>query len=245
MHFERHADVYDEARPPYPAELWDAVRALGVLGPGRSAVDLGAGTGQATGPLIAAGMRVTAVEPGPELAARINATYPEATVVQERAETATFPDASFDLAVAATSIHWMDLDVVLPKVHRWLRRDAFFLVWRNVFGDPAAATTPFREQVSRIVGERDAPPRADDAEDLEKTSIALTRSDLFALQSAHTYRWSTELDADQVRRLFTTFSNWTAEEVERAATAAAELDRIIENYSSWLLVLQRQERTAP
>jgi SAM-dependent methyltransferase len=244
-HFEAHAAVYDEARPSYPAELWNAVGDLGVLEPGRDAVDLGAGTGQATGPLLAAGLNVTAVEPGPQLAARIKIAYPAATVVQERAESATLPDSSFDLAVAATSIHWMDLDVVLPKVHRWLRPNGMFLVWRNVFGDPSVST-PFRDRIARIVAERKGPARADNAEELGATERALTRSGLFSREAAHTYRWSIELDQEQVHRLFTTFSNWTADEVECATSSVAELGgRVVEHYMSWLIVARRQGPTEP
>lgn len=244
-HFEAHAAVYDEARPPYPAALWNAVRDLGVLEPGHDAVDLGAGTGQATGPIVAAGLNVTAVEPGPQLAARLKSAYPAATVVQERAESAMLPDRSFDLAVAATSIHWMDLDVVLPKVHRWLRPNGMFLVWRNVFGDPDVST-PFRDRIARIVADREAPPRADDAEELGATERALTRSGLFSREAAHTYRWSIELDHEQVHRLFTTFSNWTPDEVERAASAVAELGgRVVEHYMSWLIVARPLVPTEP
>ncbi len=169
MHFDAHAAIYDEARPPYPAALWDAVRNLGVLRPGGHAVDLGAGSGQATGPLLAAGLRVTAVEPGPRLAAQLRARHPMATVIQDRAENVGLPDRSLDLAVAATSIHWMDLDVLLPKVHRWLRPEGAFLVWRTVFGDPAVET-PFREQIARIVADRHAPPRTDSGEEIEETA---------------------------------------------------------------------------
>jgi SAM-dependent methyltransferase len=244
-HFEAHAAVYDEARPPYPAALWDAVRDLGVLEPGRDAVDLGAGTGQATGPLLAAGLNVTAVEPGPQLAARIKTAYPAATVMQERAESVTLPAGSFDLAVAATSIHWMDLEVLLPKVHSWLRPNGMFLVWRNVFGDPSVST-PFRDRIARIVAEREAPARAENAEDLGATERALTGSGLFSREAAHTYRWSIELDQEQVHRLFTTFSNWTADEVERATFAVAELGgRVVEHYMSWLIVARRQGPREP
>src|SRR5437868_5624289 len=143
MHFDAHADDYASARPPYPPELWARVRATGLVGPGRRAVDLGAGTGQATGPLLATGMEVLAIEPGRRLAALLEARHPEADVVVGRAEDVELPEGSFDLAVAATSIHWMNLDVVLPKVHRALADDGLLLVWRNVFGDPAVAVTPF------------------------------------------------------------------------------------------------------
>ena len=80
MHLEAQAASYARARSPYLPAFWDTVRELGLLKPGQHALDLGAGTGQATGPLLAAGLRVTAVEPGPQLAAWLQAAYSAATV---------------------------------------------------------------------------------------------------------------------------------------------------------------------
>lgn len=241
MHFESHADVYDQARPPYPAALWSAIRDLGLMEAGRTAVDLGAGTGQATGPLLAAGVGVTAVEPGPRLAARLKAVLPAARVVEGRAETVDLPDGGFDFVVAATSIHWMDLDVVLPRIHRWLRPDGMLLVWRNVFGDPTAAT-PFRDRIAQIVAARRAPARSDIAEEVDAASSALTRSGLFRVEATHRYRWSLEFDEAQVHRLFTTFSDWSPEEVGLAASAVADLGgHVTEHYTSWLVVTRRQD----
>lgn len=243
MHFEANADVYDQARPPYPAALWKTVRDLGVLEPGLRAVDLGAGTGQATGPLLAAGLTVTAVEPGHRLATHLRAAHPTATVVEDRTETARLASGSFDLAVAATSIHWMDLDIVLPRIHRWLRPGGMFLVWRNVFGDPAIST-PFRTRVDEIVAQRKTSPRADNGEEAQATSAALTRSQLFSLEATHMWRWSIDLDQHQVHRLFTTFSDWSSEEVDRAAASVADLGgRVLEHYSSWLVVTRRKDES--
>ena len=246
MHFEARADEYEGARPPYPPALWDAIRALGVLRPGDRALDLGAGTGQATGPLLAAGLRVTAVEPGPRLARHLATAHPQATIVVARAEDVRLPDAGFDLVVAATSIHWMDLDVVLPTLHRALTRRGRFLVWRNVFGDPDIGT-PFRERIALIVAERDAPlRRAPHAEDVAVTSAALTGAGLFEVESTLTFRWSIELDEDQVRRLFATFSDWSGEEVDRAARAVRELGgSVVEHYMSWLIVLRPRQLVSP
>ncbi len=211
MHFEAQAANYARARPPYPAALWESLRDHHLLRPGGHVLDLGAGTGQATGPLLDAGLRVTAVEPGPRLADQLRAEHPAATVIVSRAEDIDLPAASFDIAVAATSIHWMDLDVVLPKVHRLLVPSGKLLVWRNVFGDPSI-TTPFRDRVAEIVRARDAPPRpGSNAEDVEATSTELTRRGLFAVEDISTFRWSIELDGAQVHRLFSTFSDWSAQ----------------------------------
>jgi len=237
-HFDEQAGEYERARPPYPDALWARVRELGVLRPGRRAIDLGAGTGQATGPLLAAGMDVVAVEPGPRLAARLRERYPAARVQAVAAEDAAFDDAAFDLAVAATAIHWMDLDSVLPIVRRALAPDGWFLVWRTVFGDPDAAATPFRERVNAIVARRRGVSRRA-LEDLETTAERLVAGGLFAVVGTDTFRWSLDLDEEAVRRLFRTFSDWTPGEADEAAAAVGELGgAVTEHYTSWLIALR-------
>ncbi len=69
--FARSAAAYDRGRPEYPGEAvaWLAER-LG-LGPGRRVLDLAAGTGKLTRPLLATGAAVAAVEPVSEMRARI------------------------------------------------------------------------------------------------------------------------------------------------------------------------------
>lgn len=239
MHFEAHADDYVSSRPPYPPELWATLRDRGLLRRGNRALDIGAGTGQATGPMLAVGLHVTAVEPGARLAALLAEACPAAEVIVGRAEDLELDRASFDLAVAATSIHWMDLDIVLPKIARVLRPTGRFLVWRNVFGD-ATVVTPFRERIARIVRDRQSPlRRGADAEDATVTAARLTAGGRFEVEHSSAYRWSVELDAGQVRALFSTFSDWSTAEVDQAAGAVRDLGgRVIEHYTSWLIVLK-------
>ncbi|MBL7259455.1 class I SAM-dependent methyltransferase [Paractinoplanes lichenicola] len=62
-------DLYDRVRPGYPEALFDDLAALAGLHPGSPVLEVGAGTGQATVPLVARGFTVTALEPGHALAA--------------------------------------------------------------------------------------------------------------------------------------------------------------------------------
>ncbi|AYG02251.1 class I SAM-dependent methyltransferase [Gryllotalpicola protaetiae] len=239
MHFDRSPEGYRAARPPYPAELWGDVVATELVVPGRRALDLGAGTGEATGVLLARGMDVVAVEPGPRLADALAARHPQASVHRMRAEEFEPDAASFDLVVAATSIHWMDLNVALPMVRRALKPDGRLLVWRNVFGDAEAEVTPFRREVARIVARRRAPQR-EQTESVTATADAIAASGLFAIESTRRYRWSIELTAAQVHGLFSTFSDWSPAEVDEVAGAVTDLGgQVTEHYSSWLLVAAR------
>jgi SAM-dependent methyltransferase len=240
MHFERNAHIYERARPPYPAALWDYVGRF--LRAGGNAVDLGAGTGQATGRLLEAGMRVTAIEPGAALAARLRARHPNADVVVATAEHAQLPKAAFELAVAATAVHWFDLDTVLPKLHNTLQPGGTFLVWRNVFGD-RTITTPFRERVGAIVAARgESSSRKQDASDTEWWARRLSAGGYFSVTDIEHFRWSVELSAGQVHDLFATFSDWSPAEVDEAARAARELGgSVIEHYETPLIVLRRTD----
>ncbi|UJP09406.1 class I SAM-dependent methyltransferase [Microbacterium sp. KUDC0406] len=235
MHFDGIAGGYGAARPPYPAALWWTVEETGLVTPGRVALDLGAGSGEATGELLARGMDVIAVEPGEHLAAILAQRLPRATTIRARAEDLDLAPASVDLAVAATSIHWMDLGLVLPIVHRTLAPAGRLLIWRNVFGDADAEITPFRREVQRIVDRRST-VRAGDPESADLAAERVAASGLFTIAGIHRYRWSIDLTTDQVRALFTTFSDWSLAEVEAASAAVAALGgTVTEYYTSWLI----------
>ncbi|HET6873413.1 MAG TPA: rRNA adenine N-6-methyltransferase family protein, partial [Acidimicrobiales bacterium] len=71
--FDQGAVAYDRYRPRYPDSVFDEIVTKARLGPGASAVEIGAGTGIATVRLVERGLRVTAVEPAPAMAAIVRA----------------------------------------------------------------------------------------------------------------------------------------------------------------------------
>src|SRR3954471_9396639 len=68
--FGLDAANYHAARPRYPEAVWTALHERAGLRPGIDILEIGAGTGLATEPLLAAGpKRLVAVEPDARLAA--------------------------------------------------------------------------------------------------------------------------------------------------------------------------------
>jgi SAM-dependent methyltransferase len=239
MHFERMALEYVSSRPPYPPALYEVLKAEGVIGPGTRVLEIGAGSGLATRELVRSGSEVVAIEPGRELASLLKRDVPGAPALIGHLEDAELPDSSFDSAVAATSMHWVDLSVGLPRLYAALRPRGWLAVWRHRFGDDSV-DTEFRRRVEHIVAERvrreSGERRADDG----PTMHELTAGTWFEPVRTEHWRWSIDLDTDQLRRLFRTFSDWNDTEVEAVARAADELGGVVtEHYQSILHLLKR------
>jgi len=125
-HFSGHAGAYHEARPTYPAALFDW---LAAQAPARDlAWDAGCGNGQASVALAARFARVHATDPSaPQIAsadARANIDYRV-----EPAETCSLPDASADLVTVAQALHWFDHARFYAEVKRVLKPRGVIAAW--------------------------------------------------------------------------------------------------------------------
>jgi SAM-dependent methyltransferase len=116
--FARSVDAYERARPEYPPEAiaWLA-RELD-LRPGRTVVDLAAGSGKLTRPLAALGCEVIAIEPVAEMRAAIG---PTARALDGTAEAMPLPDDSADAVTVGQAFHWFDADAAVAEIARVLR----------------------------------------------------------------------------------------------------------------------------
>lgn len=136
--FDRVADDYAAARPAMPAEAVAAASAVAGLQPGDHVLEVGAGTGQLTAPLRAAGLRVTALEPGGELRKRLAARFAGDDAVAVRGE--IFEEyrgdephgAPFTAIASANAFQWVDPAVGYRRAAELLANDGhLILMWNH------------------------------------------------------------------------------------------------------------------
>jgi SAM-dependent methyltransferase len=128
--FEAEAETYDRARPSYPP---DAVRwlidNLGIR-PGRRVVDLAAGTGKLTEPLVAAGASLAAVEPVRAMRSQLRRRLPRVPALAGVAEALPFAAASVDAVVVAQAFHWFNAERAMAELARVVRAGGRLgLIW--------------------------------------------------------------------------------------------------------------------
>src|ERR1700761_4890891 len=119
--FQVGAAAYERGRPSYPGEAIAWLAEDLDLGPGRTVLDVGAGTGKLTRELVASGASVVAVEPVPAMRAVLEQTVPGAQAMDGTAEALPFGDQSVDAIAVAQAFHWFDVPRTLAEFHRVLR----------------------------------------------------------------------------------------------------------------------------
>jgi SAM-dependent methyltransferase len=206
--------LYHAARPEYPERVYALLADRCRLAAGTRVFEVGPGPGQVTMRLLRTGARVVAIEPNGALAEHLAAAAKraglEVDVQVTSFEEARLPSESFDLGVAATSLHWVEHSMGLRKARDLLVPGGWWAMWWNVFNDPNRAD-PFYEATTSVMrtlargpsaGDRGRPPFA---LDVETRTRDLTDAG-FANTEVETIPWTAYLDTAQIRALYSTFS---------------------------------------
>lgn len=213
--FDDAAHLYQRARPEYPAALYERLLAVTQLRPPSRVLEIGCATGKATLPLAQRGFNITALEPGPALAAaaRRNLVGFDVEVVEARFEDWDSPGEPFDLAFAATAWHWFDPEVRYQKAAQVLRPGGNLAFWGagHVIPDDG---DPFFAEIQDVyddIGEGltpgTSPPRP---HELDEHRDEIEASGLFEVVDVVQFAWETVYDADGYIDLLSTFSGHIA-----------------------------------
>jgi SAM-dependent methyltransferase len=233
--FGEDAANYDRSRPEYPARVFAVLRERCGLGPGVRTLEIGAGSGKATRPLLAAGANpLVAVEPDERLAGYLLSTVPEGSaleVLRQPFEDVTLESGSYDLVASATAFHWLEQGPALRKVYEALRPGGALALWWNVYGDPSRydayheATQELLGPISENQGRPDSrPPFALDVVERTAHLEAAGFRDVWH----EIIRWEHRMTPPEVRGLYASFSNLARVEHGERERILDELERIAE-----------------
>lgn len=255
--FDAAAQLYDDARPGYPEQMVETVLAYAQLPEGARALEIGAGTGQATAQFAWRGIAVHAVEPGVAMARfieeKFDGTGLDVSVQAADLESAELTPAAFDLVLAPTSWHWLTPGVRWQRVAETLRPGGTLAAFWNVPHWRATA----------LVAELDAVYRASGAdltrmgpmleagvkqEQLMRTWAAdATERDSFSDFRGAEYEWAVSYETDEYLALLGTYGDHLELDAEVRERLLGGIGAVIEEhggsielpYATHLLVARR------
>lgn len=220
LSFDDVAEIYDDVRPSYPAEMFDAL--FEMLPPDPRIVEVGPGTGQATKDLLARGASVHAIEIGAEMAAKLRSNLPSDRLHIPVAdfEALNVTPGSADAVVSATAFHWISRKAQTDRPARILRSGGVVAFADLVQVDSAedagffAACQPVYARYGQRHAEPPVPTRDAVDPDIRR---ALEADGRFHSVSVHRFDWDQMYTASEYRRLMLSYSSTQMmDDVDRA-----------------------------
>jgi SAM-dependent methyltransferase len=216
--FGEVAELYDRARPSYPAALVDdVVAAIPSAGEAR-VLEVGAGTGKATKLFAARVASLVALEPDPAMAAiasRHSDPLGNVDVVIDRFEDWVTAGPPFDSILAAHCWHWVDPRVGFAKARSLVRRDGVLAAFWNV---PELEGNPLEPALTDVY--RRCAPQLENKTSTTRASFAdsFEHHPGFRVRATHEYDWEQEYSSAEYTDLLCTHSDHhLLPEDERAA----------------------------
>lgn len=183
--FGSAAADYAAGRPSYPRQTiaW-------LLGDAPiDVVDVGAGTGKLTAAIVAAGHRVTAVEPDPVMLAALTTDLPGVAGLVGTGERLPLPDASADAIAFGQAWHWVDPIAASTEAARVLRPGGRLgLLW-NLRDE----RVPWVHRLTRVMGGSEAEQM------IEADAVRI--GPRFAPAERHVVDWTNPMSVEQIVRM--------------------------------------------
>lgn len=122
--FDTIPEQFDKYRPRYSAELFAELIEYANIGPDKTVLELGPGTGQATDPILSTGCEYHAIELGEnftEMMKRKYGRFPNFNIVNDDFITHDFGEQKFDMIYSAATIQWIPEEIAFSKTFDLLK----------------------------------------------------------------------------------------------------------------------------
>lgn len=218
--FESNASGYDKFRPDYPAAVAQRVAKVSGLTTGARILEIGCGTGKATGLFEEFAPTQTCLDPGEQLLQACKRSYPQFDFFLGKFEHYDSEPEVFDLIYAATSFHWLTKGLRFIKAASLLRKRGHLAVitdqhTKNLGG----FFSDVDEIYQRLAPDMYSPFHAQEAETPEENPLELI--DQYDVDRELLY------SADEYIGLLQTFSGHIALGQDRLRTLCDEVHALI------------------
>lgn len=126
--FDTLAESFEAGRIGYSNDVYNNLVSFG-LKRSNEILDVGCGTGLASGPLIENGFSVSGLDVSAPMVSRAKARYPMAKWGVGSAEKLPVPDGSYDVVISGQAFHLFDRDAALKEAYRVLKNDGILSIW--------------------------------------------------------------------------------------------------------------------
>ena len=197
--------------------MFDGIVEFASLANGSKAVEVGAGTGIATEPLVNHGLEVTVIEPAAALAAVARSKLVDrARFVVGRFEDCV-PGSPVQLLVAFNAWHWLEPETSIDLAAQWLAPGgSLALVWTEV---ASWGQEPFEDRLAETFGS----PWTKRTDHIEASLEPIRRDARFGEFRVRHYPFERTLDASTFVAVTRTYGG------HRAAEHYDTIERIIDN----------------
>ena len=132
-HFDDIVVNYDKIRPDYPCELFEDIFKYSNCEKSKTAIEIGAGTGKATTPILDKGYEVTAVEISKNMTNFLVhkfGNYSNFNAITGSFEDISLKENSYDLIYAGSAFHWVNAEIGCPKAFNLLKNGGVITLFR-------------------------------------------------------------------------------------------------------------------
>jgi len=244
--FDVIPEEFDKYRPHYSPELFVDLIRYAKIGEGKSVLELGPGTGQATDPILDTRCDYHCIELGKNLAAKMSDKYGNREnfhIVNDDFITHDFGEQKFDMIYSARTIQWIPEDIAFTKTFDLLKPGGI-LAMIHIYSDYKTPNPRLFDNIQKVYAEHYRP-------------VAEYKHRNFQHQNAVNYGYidfekreyygRRRLDADQYISLVGTHSDHiTIPEPHRTPfftglrQAVIDAGNVIEYYDTHILMLARK-----
>jgi SAM-dependent methyltransferase len=223
--FGAAAEQYERYRPGYPPDAIGWLVASCHIGPAARVCDLGAGTGKVTRLLLPTGASVVAIEPLDGMLAVLHRELASVPAVVGVAEALPLADGACTAVTAGQALHWFDLDLALPELHRVLEPEGRVgLLW-NGWDD----SVPWVRDVRDVVATAGASEQWLKGHSGDQwLHDAVEASPLLGQLAVRTFRHEVDADPASVVERMATTSHIAAKPDAERAEVLAEVRRAVD-----------------